>query len=330
MAPRIQYAKTPKGVNLAFCTAGAGQPLLWLSTPPLSHVQLEREGPLGFMYRSLAENHRLVWFDWPGTGLSDRDAVDFSMPSLIVDIETVAARTGLDRFALYSIAHGSLIAVTFAVTHPDQVSHLILVDGWARFADFQQSAVYQAEMVLRGQDWLIYTESFGRFAFGFDNQEFARAFAEYHRACVEPEAHRAAYNAIEAYDVSELLSRVSAPTLVVQNQACRWISLSGGQRLAAGIPGSRFVVVDDPTYAQLAALILDFVAEDAASGLTHRETEVLRLLAAGMSSRQIGASLSLSARTVERHIANVYRKIDAHSRAQAAAYAIEHGLTKPR
>jgi len=61
-------------------------------------------------------------------------------------------------------------------------------------------------------------------------------------------------------------------------------------------------------------------------GLTAREGEVLGLLAAGRSTTQIATALVLSARTVERHIMNLYPKIGAHNRAEAAAYAIHHGL----
>ncbi len=60
--------------------------------------------------------------------------------------------------------------------------------------------------------------------------------------------------------------------------------------------------------------------------LTRREVEVLRLIAAGQSNRQIAAALYLSPRTAERHVANIYLKIDAHSKAEAAAYALHHGL----
>jgi DNA-binding NarL/FixJ family response regulator len=60
--------------------------------------------------------------------------------------------------------------------------------------------------------------------------------------------------------------------------------------------------------------------------LSPREIEVLRLLAEGNSSREIGKQLVLTVRTVERHISNIYRKIDAHNRAQATSYAMEHGL----
>jgi class 3 adenylate cyclase/DNA-binding CsgD family transcriptional regulator len=61
-------------------------------------------------------------------------------------------------------------------------------------------------------------------------------------------------------------------------------------------------------------------------GLTMREVEILRLVAAGRGAREIGANLFLSARTVERHIANIYIKIDAHNKAEATAYAIGHRL----
>ncbi len=60
--------------------------------------------------------------------------------------------------------------------------------------------------------------------------------------------------------------------------------------------------------------------------LTAREVEVLRLIAAGKSTREIAAALVISDGTVERHVTNLYTKIGAHSRAEAAAYAFRHGL----
>jgi predicted ATPase/DNA-binding CsgD family transcriptional regulator len=61
--------------------------------------------------------------------------------------------------------------------------------------------------------------------------------------------------------------------------------------------------------------------------LTARELEVLRLVAAGQSNREIADELVLSVRTIERHINNLYAKIDARGKADATAYAFRHGLT---
>jgi DNA-binding CsgD family transcriptional regulator len=60
--------------------------------------------------------------------------------------------------------------------------------------------------------------------------------------------------------------------------------------------------------------------------LTPREVEVLRLLAAGRSNREIAAALGVSLRTVEHHIASIYGKIGARRRADAATYALRRGL----
>ncbi len=61
--------------------------------------------------------------------------------------------------------------------------------------------------------------------------------------------------------------------------------------------------------------------------LTEREVEVLQLIADGRSNNEIAAALVLSVRTVERHVTNIYSKINARGRADATAYALGHGLT---
>jgi DNA-binding CsgD family transcriptional regulator len=60
--------------------------------------------------------------------------------------------------------------------------------------------------------------------------------------------------------------------------------------------------------------------------LTAREVEVLGLIASGRTSREIANDLVISVHTVERHITHVYQKIGARGRAEAAAYALRHGL----
>ena len=62
-------------------------------------------------------------------------------------------------------------------------------------------------------------------------------------------------------------------------------------------------------------------------GLTARQAEVLRLLASGLSNKEIAGQLYLSPATVERHLATVYRKLGVTGRVEAARYAMAHGLT---
>ncbi|WP_028924744.1 response regulator [Pseudonocardia acaciae] len=68
---------------------------------------------------------------------------------------------------------------------------------------------------------------------------------------------------------------------------------------------------------------------DGAPKLTDRETDVLRLVAKGMTARQIAARLVLSHRTVESHVQSTLRKLQLHNRVELTRYAIERGLADP-
>ena len=62
------------------------------------------------------------------------------------------------------------------------------------------------------------------------------------------------------------------------------------------------------------------------AGLTPREVEVLRLLALGLSNREIGARLVIAPKTAGNHVEHIYAKIDASSRVEASLFAMQHGL----
>jgi DNA-binding CsgD family transcriptional regulator len=62
------------------------------------------------------------------------------------------------------------------------------------------------------------------------------------------------------------------------------------------------------------------------AGLTQREVEVLRLLARGLSNKQIAQELVISPKTVGNHVEHIYAKIDASTRTQASLFAMQHGL----
>jgi ATP/maltotriose-dependent transcriptional regulator MalT len=66
------------------------------------------------------------------------------------------------------------------------------------------------------------------------------------------------------------------------------------------------------------------------AGLTEREAEVLRLVATGLTNNEVASQLFLSAKTVSRHLSNIFTKIAVSSRSAATAYAFEHDLVPPR
>ncbi len=233
--------------------------MITMPVPGFSHVELGRE-----MYSAiqgpLSEKFRVVSYDARGSGLSDRSAVDFSMDAMLKDLEAVVERSGFDSFALVSWI-ATPIAIRYAATHPERVSHLILCDGWADFADVAKSPAYKAGLSLLDGDWVLFTETFAQVLWAYQAPEFGRLFAEFIRSCVDQDAMRAVWDAWETYDAKEHVSQVTAPTLVVYNKNSRWFGVDVGQSLAAAIPDARLTLIDDITYVPVPRLIGDFIGE---------------------------------------------------------------------
>jgi len=255
--PRIQYAKTSDGVNIAYAVAGDGPPLVRVPLLWISHAQRDWEMFPNLCF-PLAQAFRLVLYDARGTGLSDRDAIDFSMEAMVRDLEAVVGRTGLESFRLLALHDGVPMAVTYAATFPDRVSHLIVVDGWTKPSDFRSSPVQEALVALVDKDWTVFTETFTRVLAGIDDAHMIGVLGEHMRACIEPEACRALSAAIMNYDIAALLPHVRAQTLVLHNNSNQYNPVRVGQKLAAGIPDARFLAIDDPNYKRLVALVEEF------------------------------------------------------------------------
>jgi DNA-binding CsgD family transcriptional regulator len=148
-------------------------------------------------------------------------------------------------------------------------------------------------------------------------------------------------------DATDLLPSIKCPTVVCHSLTDSEFPFALAQKMAEAIPNAQMVPLESgsgPFVNPGANLeVLDRylppprggappstrqARRAQASALTPRETEILRLIAGGMTSKEISASLSLSIRTVGRHVTNIYEKIGAHNRADATAYALRHGITR--
>jgi len=334
--PKIRYASTSDGVSIAFWTAGEGPSLLFTPPYPLGNIRLEWQNPVvRRFYQRLAVNHTLARYDPRGAGLSGREVSDYSLDARVRDIEAVAEKAGAARFALLGFAHMGPPAITYAVQHPERVSHLILWYSYGRYTDYVQNPRVEAARSIIEQDWHLYTELEGYRATNWLGGEEARSYTEFLRQSVTPTGLRAAFEALLDVDVTALLPQVSAPTLVLHRENSDILPIGVARELAAAIPEARLALVAGSgvsPFGEGADAILkqieEFLGEsqDRPGGLTPREVEVLRLIAAGRSNTMIGAELSLSVRTVARHITNIYAKTGVSSRSQATAYAFHHGL----
>jgi pimeloyl-ACP methyl ester carboxylesterase/DNA-binding CsgD family transcriptional regulator len=340
MEPRIQYAKTRDRKNLAFWTAGTGRPFVHLTLGTTAAQGEWQIAECRLWYEQLSENWQLVRYNSRGEGLSDRKSSGRTLDESVLDLETVVDALRLDRAVLFAPWYGGPPAIVYAARHPERVSHLILWCTFASGEDWLRQSQLQAVTSLADKNWIAYTEAVAHEILGWSRGEAAHRYAALLRESVTPEFVRGFYAQLGEWDASEYLPKIVAPTLVVQRQQ-HSLGVDVAVGLAASIPDARLLVLDGESVAPylgnteaVIAAIEQFAAEEEPDGgacrlavlLTEREGQVLRLIAAGRSNRQIAEELTISVNTADRHVSNILTKIGASNRAEAASFAVRNGL----
>jgi pimeloyl-ACP methyl ester carboxylesterase/DNA-binding CsgD family transcriptional regulator len=333
----IRFCSAADGVRIAYATIGSGPPLVYVAGS-LSHLEVEWEKPFIRKFLcELANGYTLVRYDMRGSGLSDRTAADLSLPVIARDLEAVIEALGLERFSLLSLGElAGPIAAQYAAEHEDRVTSLVLFGTFVRGRDLAP-----LEKQLAVAEWASH---FGYPIFELTDEpridaEQHRAIYEIGQAAASNEMYAALFQTIFSVDISEVLPGIRVPTLVIHARDDKLVPFKCGREAATLIPGAQFAVLTGAGpagwvhSAELIPEIHRFLAEhevpaDGAwpSGLTGREVDVLRLVAAGRSNREIGEDLSISANTVDRHVSNILTKIGASNRAEAASFAVRHKL----
>jgi pimeloyl-ACP methyl ester carboxylesterase/DNA-binding CsgD family transcriptional regulator len=323
----------------------------------LSHLQYDWQSPVWRHY--LAEwgrDHTVIRFDERGHGLSDRGVVDHSLQARLGDLEAVVEDAGLDRFALQAMAQGGPVAIAYVARHPERVSRLVF---YGSYSGQQSKDPTEAELndtldALIKVGWARPDSAFRRV---FTSLMIPHATEEQHtwldelqRVATDADTARSSRRQRLAADSSPLLDQLDLPTLVIHSRGDRMNDFEEARYLAAGIDGARLVALesenhivlaDEPAWPVYCAELREFLAPDASSSptrapagrpegldqLSTREVEILRLAAAGLDNDAIARELTLSVRTVERHLSNVYAKLDLHGKS-ARAGAVARLLTR--
>jgi DNA-binding CsgD family transcriptional regulator len=237
------------------------------------------------------------------------------------------------------------VAIRYAARHPERVEALVLLN--TRVDDMAGGPLTPLAELAR-TDWDGYLEVITRTISTRQDQIFAK---QRNRESVNQADYLLQSEARATSSVADVAPKLRVPVLLLAARAAVWSfgAESGGSSLAALIPDARLALFDEtaaglngidgdvpPNIPVIEAFLAELALRPAPvapvlrpllESLSEREVEVLRLLVAGKSSREIGEALVLSVRTVERHIANIYTKTDTHGRAQVTAYALQRGIS---
>ncbi len=346
----IRFCRGRDGVRIAYAVHGSGPPVVVVSCW-LSHLQHDWQSPVWRHFLDeLGEIATVIRYDERGFGLSDWNVTDFSLDARLADLEALIDKLDMPRFVLLGMSGGAPVGMAYASRHPERVSRMILygaaIGGWR----LDTPEAKDREETFRGLiriGWArpdpVFRRVFTSIFVPDATEEQMRWFDDLQRMSTSTENALASRIGRQQVDIEDELPSITAPTIVLHATGDTAVGFDAGMRIASLIPNARLVPMDSRNHVLLAdepawRTFIDEVRafleperadprEDVRSGpaleeLSPRERDVLRLAADGRSNEQIAESLSLSIRTVERHLSNVYEKLALDGRsARAAAVA---------
>jgi pimeloyl-ACP methyl ester carboxylesterase/DNA-binding CsgD family transcriptional regulator len=342
----VRFCRSADGTRLAYAVHGAGPPLL-LASCWLSNLEFDWQSPVWRHFLlDLGRFATVVRYDERGYGLSDWDVSDYGLAARIADLEAIADAAGLERFALLGMSQGGPVAISYATRHPGRLTRLVLYGTHPGLLSHDPESV-ELEQTFQQMIKVGYGRKDSTFRRVFTSLMIPGATEEQAgwlddlqamATCTENAVRSRA--ARVQVDVAGLMPDIAVPTLVVHARGDRMVDFARGRELAARIPGARLVMLDsdnhitladEPAWPVFVRELAAFLAADRVAArapdimlrsLTDRELDVLRLVGRGNDNQQVAQQLSLSVRTVERHLTSVYAKLGLSGRsARAAAVA---------
>ncbi len=275
----VKFCTTRDGTNIAYALIGDGPPLL-KSPNWMNHLEHDWDSPIWrHLLRGLTSRHTLLRFDQRANGLSDWDVADVTFESMVSDMEDVVEAAGLEKFSVLGISQGCSYSIAYAVRNPERVSRLVLYGGFAVGAlrtgveSDREERLLMARMMAQGwgQDNPAFRQAFTTMFMPDATKDHMDWFNELQRTTASPENAVRLYEVAGSADVRDLLPQVSVPTLVIHCRDDGIVPFDRGRKMAAGIPGARFVALEgrnhltletEPAWPRFLDEVLRFLAED--------------------------------------------------------------------
>ncbi len=252
----VSYCATPDGLSLAYSVSGGG-PVLLKTANWINHLEHDWGSPMWApLFHELASYRKLLRYDSRGVGLSDWNAKEITFERLVTDLEAVIAASGVSEFALLGISQGAAVAIDYAVRNPDRVTHLILWGGFSRGrckrGNPEDVAESEAFTTLIRQGWgkenSPFRQMFAALYLPEANDEQIRWWTDMQRVATSPDNAARLREEIDNLDVSDQLSKIQTPTLILHSEREAVAPISEARFMAARIPDARFVSLDSANH----------------------------------------------------------------------------------
>jgi len=251
--PPTHYAKSGD-TSIAYQVVGDGPIDLVLVLGFATHLELQWEGaPFSRFCERLGSFSRLILFDKRGTGLSDPVTEVPTLETRIDDVRAVMDAVGSERAALFGVSEGGPMSITFAASHPERATALVLHGAMARTTEAPDYPWGSPVEALRESAAEFIAPYWGREPEG-TLELFSPSFAGDPRAvdlaarlqrnAASPAMVQQILEMFLGTDVRAILPTIHVPTLVIHRRGDRVVNWRAGRDLADRIAGSRYVELE--------------------------------------------------------------------------------------
>jgi pimeloyl-ACP methyl ester carboxylesterase len=241
----VRFIQDALGNRIAYAEVGAG-PLLICPAWWVSHVESDWALPrFREFFTRLGTSFRVIRYDRPGMGLSDRDVPSRTFHDEVRLLETVAEHVGVhsdeQNVSLLGISAGGPVALAYAARYPARVRRICCFGTYANGADLASPKLRDAMIALTAAHWgvgsKVLTDMFVPDASAEEVELILRSHREWASAASASDLLRVMFS----YDVRHCLSAIQAEILVLHRQGDRGIPMEAGRKLAAALPKARFI-----------------------------------------------------------------------------------------
>ena len=243
--PETRYALSGD-INIAYQTMGHGPLDIVIVPGAISHVEFHHELPglTAFLHR-LSRFARVVTFDKRGQGLSDRVSGVPSLEERMDDVRAVMDAIGSKRAVLLGFSEGCPMSVLFAATYPERVSHLVLVGGFVRAGRSVSDEAFEAFVAATVAAWGTGLSMKRVIGTHDGNEREIALLGKLERLSCSPGAFKTLMLMNRRIDVRSVLPSVRVPALVLHSRADAVVPIAEGRKLAAAIPGAKYIEYGD-------------------------------------------------------------------------------------
>ncbi|HEV8574234.1 MAG TPA: alpha/beta hydrolase [Dehalococcoidia bacterium] len=177
MEREVRYCTTEDGVSIAYCVEGNGPPVLvvpwWIDFTNLLDISVTRS-----FFSSISRGRMAVYYDKRGFGLSQRDVSDLSIESRLLDANAVMDAVGQKHYSAFGAMDNGAFAIALAATQRDRITHLVLMEAYARAASIASPERELAFRDFSKANWKVTAQMVSRLMLGEEHCDHEAELAE--------------------------------------------------------------------------------------------------------------------------------------------------------